>query len=157
MFALELSKAFGYEIEEIRDFENCLVHAYCIGRIKDKIAYIDIRGITTDPEEFFVEFSDDINVENGCIEESQFEYGCLSVSRYSDANNYLAQHHNLVPAPFSGLEESAKAFISDNSCIYLLDTLRKKSLSFQIRSASTRAAESQTTSQVKAKEPEPEI
>lgn len=64
-FAATLSDVFGYQIESVRHFEedDCydgnLIHTYCVSNINEKKAYIDIRGITTDPELFFAEFANE--------------------------------------------------------------------------------------------------
>ena len=120
-FACELSRAFGYGIEEIRDYENHLIHAYCVVDTGASRAYIDIRGITTNAEAFFAEFEDYINIENGHIEESQFEDGWLLVNRYPDAETYVSYYPVLVPGTSPYLEESAKAFIADNFGFYYMD------------------------------------
>lgn len=56
-FAATLSDIFGYEIECVRNADGRLIHAYCVSYIGDEKAYIDIRGITTDPGLFFEEFN----------------------------------------------------------------------------------------------------
>lgn len=55
-FAATLSDMFGYEIECFRNADGRLIHAYCVSYIGDEKAYIDVRGITTDPALFFEEF-----------------------------------------------------------------------------------------------------
>lgn len=59
-FAAILSDIYGYEIECVRNANNRLIHAYCIGYIGDEKAYIDIRGITTDKTLFFEEFDNEM-------------------------------------------------------------------------------------------------
>lgn len=59
-FAAILSDVFGYEIECVRNADHRLIHAYCVSHIGDEKAYIDIRGITTDPERFFSEFENEL-------------------------------------------------------------------------------------------------
>lgn len=59
-FAAMLSEVFGYEIECVRNADERLIHAYCISYIGDEKAYIDVRGITTDPELFFSEFENEL-------------------------------------------------------------------------------------------------
>ena len=59
-FAAMLSDVLGYEIECVRNADHRLIHAYCTTYIGNKKAYIDIRGITTDPELFFSEFKNEL-------------------------------------------------------------------------------------------------
>lgn len=59
-FAAMLSEIYGYEIECVRNADDRLIHAYCISYIGDEKAYIDIRGITTDPKSFFSEFENEL-------------------------------------------------------------------------------------------------
>lgn len=59
-FAAMLSDVFGYEIECVRNADGRLIHAYCISNIGPEKVYIDIRGITTDPELFFSEFKNEL-------------------------------------------------------------------------------------------------
>lgn len=60
LFAAMLSDIYGYEIECIRetrdDEPGKLIHAYCVAKINNEKAYIDVRGITTDVEIFYEEF-----------------------------------------------------------------------------------------------------
>ena len=57
-FAAGLSDCYGYSIECIIGSSNLLVHAYCTDDLNGVKAYIDVRGITTDANLFFDEFSD---------------------------------------------------------------------------------------------------
>lgn len=75
-FALALHERFGYEIrfvydeneyKDLLDDSDCetpspfqyLTHIYCVKEMKDgSLAYIDIRGVTTDEEAFFGEYDD---------------------------------------------------------------------------------------------------
>ena len=64
-FAAMLSEVYGYPIECIRypgadTTEGKLIHAYCVTNFHGKKAYIDVRGITTDPMLFFKEFEDEV-------------------------------------------------------------------------------------------------
>ena len=59
-FAAMLSEMYGYEIECIRNADNKLIHAYCVGEMNGEKAYIDVRGITTDPVLFYEEFEDEL-------------------------------------------------------------------------------------------------
>ena len=65
-FAAILSDVCGYSIECVRHIdedgeEGRLIHAYCIAKIFNEKAYIDIRGITTDPQLFFQEFKNEVS------------------------------------------------------------------------------------------------
>lgn len=57
-FAYLLAKTYGYQIITVRDFENCLVHAYCRHVVDGIPYYIDIRGITTEEHEVLQEFDE---------------------------------------------------------------------------------------------------
>ena len=140
-FACELSKIYGYRIEEIRNYDNMLVHAYCIGNLNGKVAYIDIRGITTDAEEFFEEFPE-VNTLNGRVEESQFENGWLSFNRYPNAASYLDHHSCLDPGSMLNLPDTARAFIAENAVFYDIVPFMSHSLSARIHSASSRTDKS---------------
>lgn len=118
MFAYELSKTFGYQIEEIINFENDLIHAYCIDNFNGKTAYIDIRGITTDVEEFFEEFSDWVDVTDGSVDEKQFEEGWISVNRFLDAKRYISQYSCLDSISGLNISQNACSFIAENHSSY---------------------------------------
>lgn len=62
-FALCLSKEFGYAIETVRNEDGDLIHAYCVD--PEEGLYIDVRGITDDPELFFDEFADEVDYAGG--------------------------------------------------------------------------------------------
>lgn len=64
-FAVALADEFGYKIETIHDDDGSLIHAYCISKYAGKKAYIDIRGITTNPKLFFEEFEDWLDYADG--------------------------------------------------------------------------------------------
>ncbi len=56
LFALALHEKFGYEVYEIRDCENRLIHVFCKSIYQGQEVYIDVRGATTNFEECFSEF-----------------------------------------------------------------------------------------------------
>lgn len=77
IFALAIADTFGYEIEvsaaepEDKDDTDCgpnllmdwnIVHIYCVQRegADAETAYIDVRGVTSDEEKFFDDFSDEL-------------------------------------------------------------------------------------------------
>lgn len=64
-FAVALADEFGYKIETIHDDDGRLIHAYCISEYAGKKAYVDIRGITTNPKLFFEEFEDWLDYADG--------------------------------------------------------------------------------------------
>lgn len=64
-FAVALADEFGYKIETVHDDNENLIHAYCISEYAGKRAYIDIRGITTNPILFFEEFEDWLDYADG--------------------------------------------------------------------------------------------
>ena len=59
-FAAMLSEVYGYGIEAVRNAEGRLIHAYCVSQIGGEKAYIDVRGITTDPKLFYEEFENEL-------------------------------------------------------------------------------------------------
>jgi len=125
VFAAELSKNFGYQIEEIRDFENHLVHSYCTADFNGNTTYIDIRGITTNASRFFDEFSD-VTVSRGKIEESQFEDGWLSVRRFPSYKVYSSEHQYLNNKEIDILIDAARLFIDENRDFYDISVLDKE-------------------------------
>lgn len=56
LFALVLHEKFGYDVYEIRDDKDRMVHMFCQGTYKGQDVYIDVRGVTTDCVECFSEF-----------------------------------------------------------------------------------------------------
>jgi len=125
VFAAELSKNFDYQIEEIRDFENHLVHSYCTADFNGNTAYIDIRGITTNVFRFFDEFSD-VTVSRGKIEESQFEDGWLSVRRFQSYEEYSSEHRKLKNKELDILVNAARLFIEENRDEYNISRFDKE-------------------------------
>ena len=64
-FAAMLNEVYGYPIECVRhpDDDNVrgkLIHAYCVADFNGEKAYIDVRGITTDPKRFWEEFENEL-------------------------------------------------------------------------------------------------
>lgn len=56
IFAYALHKIFGYEIYEILSSDRKTIHWFCLSCYQKKKVYVDIRGATTDYEEFLAEF-----------------------------------------------------------------------------------------------------
>lgn len=56
IFAYALQQRFGYDILEIKSKSGTTVHWCCSSIYDQKVAYIDVRGITTDYDEFLLEF-----------------------------------------------------------------------------------------------------
>lgn len=56
IFAFALHEIFGYEIYEVRSNDNGTNHWFCQSYYQGKKIYIDVRGATTDYEEFLEEF-----------------------------------------------------------------------------------------------------
>ena len=72
LFALMLSKVFGYKIKSFWTSKDNLIHAFCVTQSKDgKEYYIDARGYTDDYDEFISEFPisryNDINTSSDFI------------------------------------------------------------------------------------------
>lgn len=64
-FAAMLNGVYGYPIECVRypDEDNVggkLIHAYCVANFNGEKAYIDVRGMTTDPVLFYEEFENEL-------------------------------------------------------------------------------------------------
>ena len=55
IFALRLHNEYGYKIENLYGENGNLIHSYC--RTPDG-GYVDIRGVSYDPQVFFDEFAD---------------------------------------------------------------------------------------------------
>lgn len=118
VFACELAKTFGYRIEEVRDFENALIHTYCVDNARGYPVYIDIRGATTDVSAFFETFAEDEPSLSNGPDSHAIEEGWISVARYQDADSYLETHANLDPGGVLSLAADAKAFIAENPEYY---------------------------------------
>lgn len=56
LFALTLHETFGYEVYEIRDKEDRMVHVFCKSTYRGQDVYVDVRGVTTDFVECVSEF-----------------------------------------------------------------------------------------------------
>lgn len=85
-FALMLSDELGYKIEDIRSPEGFLIHAYCVAEAEGEKLYIDVRGVTNDPELFFGEFEDEVDFADG-------EFWCQEdqarIEVFDDSEAYL--------------------------------------------------------------------
>ena len=60
VFAYVLHQKYGYDILELKNKSESMVHWCCITTYKGQNIYIDIRGITSDFDEFIMEFQPDI-------------------------------------------------------------------------------------------------
>ena len=58
IFAEALHRKYGYELHQVNDEGNYLVHAFCTAKKNGKTVYVDVRGMTTDYEEFICPFDD---------------------------------------------------------------------------------------------------
>ena len=56
LFALALHKEFGYEVYEIRDYDDYMRHVFCKATYRGQDVYIDVRGVTTDFSECMSDF-----------------------------------------------------------------------------------------------------
>ena len=63
-FSYALHLRFGYERYEILNKSGNIIHSFAQASYKGKTAYIDVRGITTDTDEFFEEFRTAIDTAN---------------------------------------------------------------------------------------------
>ena len=74
VFAYYLNKQYKYDVECIYerddDDNKRLIHAYCTEKLSDgSVAYIDVRGVTTDYDEFIAEF-----IDNGLFSNDDYSY-----------------------------------------------------------------------------------
>jgi len=53
-FSLALHNTYGYEVMNLYNYDKTLIHSFCIY----KNNYIDIRGITSNLNEFLIDFED---------------------------------------------------------------------------------------------------
>lgn len=82
-FAVQLHREMGYPLAAVRypsineDHEPVLLHAYCVDHRFRKPLYIDARGITDNPAEFWEEFEDFVTYYsfNGELISHDMEYG----------------------------------------------------------------------------------
>lgn len=128
-FAIELSKTFGYEIETVKDEDLDLIHAYCVAQTNGDKVYIDIRGITNDPELFFDDFDDMVPIVKGEISKSYLDTGWLTLDVYPDADQYLRSRPGFIQSRSYGKSVAdARSFIEANRDIYDVKLLQNKQL-----------------------------
>lgn len=60
IFAYALHQKFGYDILELKSNSGSTVHWCCISNYNGKEIYIDVRGVTSDFDEFLFEFYPEI-------------------------------------------------------------------------------------------------
>lgn len=140
-FAAMLSEIYGYEIESARHWETegftgKLIHAYCLCEVQGKLAYIDVRGITTDPERFFEEFENEVTYfpGDGSLEDLE---GPATIEWWPNKDA-------LFDGDYEGwTDDSLKSFILENSDYYNAVKLdRKKPLDQTIQQAASRTGKS---------------
>lgn len=56
LFSLALKQEFGYSAVEVKGQDGRLIHAFCMGEICQQKAFVDVRGITTNWNEFWSGF-----------------------------------------------------------------------------------------------------
>lgn len=56
LFSLAVNRELGYCAYEIRGRDNRLIHSFCLSEYKGQKAMIDVRGVTTDIQEFWTRF-----------------------------------------------------------------------------------------------------
>lgn len=120
MFALALNKIYGYPIVLFKN-PDYYIHAFCEVKQEDRTLYIDVRGITTDINELFEEFEDDIDITN--ISED------ISICKNF---SYSTQIKKLNEYEKESVRE-AEDIISDNSQIY---DIKKFDKLFSVKKAS---------------------
>lgn len=119
-FAAALSDYYGYPVEYILDTSHVLVHAYCTAEVAGVKAYIDARGITTDPVLFFDEFADFCTYEKDIGRFYDLKGECQLLRHkntremYNDENRNLNQDKDLV------------AFFKDNNSYYDVKLFEKE-------------------------------
>lgn len=104
IFAYDLHRKFGYDILELKNKSGGMTHWCCVSDYNDKKLYIDVRGATTDYNEFLEEFQPDmgehplekiidekdlINYNDEWEEEEQLKFADDIIERYY---NYYSVH-----------------------------------------------------------------
>ena len=95
IFAYALHKKFNYDIYELRSEADSIIHWYCIYEYNGNTVYIDVRGITTNYEEFLSEFKSYNNIKNNKVlnlteydyewkEKKQIEFANEIITKYTD-------------------------------------------------------------------------
>lgn len=64
IFALCLHNIYHYEIMNVYNYDKSLIHSFCIYHKNNKRYFIDIRGITTDLNEFLIDFENWIDIDD---------------------------------------------------------------------------------------------
>lgn len=59
-FSLVLHNKYGYEVMNLYDYDKTLIHSFCIYNNN----YIDVRGITSNLNEFLVDFEDWVTIDD---------------------------------------------------------------------------------------------
>lgn len=118
-FAVHLSNVYGYQIESVRDEDEKLVHSYCIDMIGDKKVYIDIRGITTDAELFFDEFSDWITYYDGMLYHT---YDLATIEVAKNKEELFDGDYNMEDS------KNIEQFIIENDSYYNIGKFKKNCL-----------------------------
>ena len=104
-FAIKLSESYGYPIETVKlynvdtkEYLQGLVHSYCTYIDNTGIKYyIDIRGITTNPEEFWWDFEDEItHIGDGEVAFMSFRNENIIAiqSEYKNSSEYFKKNKN---------------------------------------------------------------
>ena len=52
IFSIALSREFGYAAYKIGETEDGLTHSFCVTFVENQMLFVDIRGMTTDLEQF---------------------------------------------------------------------------------------------------------
>lgn len=147
-FAAALSEVFGYEIESVRHWEvpgltGSLIHVYCIAELHGEIAYIDIRGITTDAELFFEEFENEVTYDPR--NDELFDLEGPAVVEFWDCKDALFEGR------YQGWSnEQIKAFILENEPFFNVALLERGTcLDQKIRLASSQVTQPFPTTEAK--------
>lgn len=133
-FAAMLNEMYGYPIECVRypgdeTLEGKLIHAYCVTDLHGEKAYIDIRGITTDPVLFYEEFENELTYfpEDGSIYTLNDEgYEVKAKLEHWDNKEVL------FDGDYEGwTDEEIKGFILEHREYYDISRIREKDIALK--------------------------
>lgn len=104
IFAYDLHREFGYDILELKNKSGGMTHWCCVSDYNGKNLYIDVRGATTDYNQFLEEFQPDmgehpleriiaeqdlIDINDDFEDEEQLKFADNIIERYY---NYYSVH-----------------------------------------------------------------
>ena len=105
-FAIALHDFLGYNIEVVNALDGRLIHAYCVSEYAGKKVYIDVRGITTNPELFYEEFEyatpeHALYYKDGVLYDEQ--NNVLKTVVFDDARDYMDKYDQQSNDPWDAI------------------------------------------------------